>query len=266
MPVKRKPKVGEAEKQAVELYNRFKELHPMSKEKFVLTSANVHRWNWSIKQAESRNSVERQPFGMPDDRKAKVLAKSRAVGTFSRMPPMTRDRFLTLASLFPGRKVYATGSRITGEFVDADSPSKIRTMRVALMKADKVVSDYDVTLDFKPDDVFDELKARVPTWGDLILNVPKDEPKVEIPMWDFEKLPVELHSVVVDLVERKQWGQLMSIHNDYDLSGTTFCCDSAPAERWFTWAVDTGVIKKQVPEQAPPPKPPKPPTPKPEPG
>lgn len=240
--------MGNAEIQVRQLFEDFKRLHPNAIDTYEPTVENVRRWHWAVNEAIGRNekAKDEQAFGLPDDRDARILARSRAVGTFSRFQPMTKDRFLTLASLFPGRRVYATGSRLTGEYIDKDSPGKIQKMRAALLKADKVESDYDVTLDWMADDKFDDFKKLMPEWGDLVMNVPKGEPKIEIPMWDFSKLPVDLHAVVVDLVERKQWGQLMNIHNEYRLSDVTFCCDSKPAERWFTWAVANGVIKKQT--------------------
>lgn len=241
--------MGKAEKQVRDLFQKFKELHPNNSEEYNPTIDNVVRWKWSVDQAEARNGKEQQAFDVPDNRRAKILAQSRAIGTFGRMPPMTRDKFLHLASLFPGRKVYATGSRITGEHIDKDSPGKIKEMRAALLKIEKVESDYDITLDFAKGDDFDALKKLMPDWGDLVMNVPKGEPKIEIPMWDFSKLPVEHHADVVDMVKKKEWGKLMALHNDFGLSPTNFCCDSKPAERWFTWAVETGVIKK--PEAAP---------------
>lgn len=256
--------MGKAEQQVRELFDKFKSFHPNSSEEYFPTIENVMRWKWSVDHAEARNAKEQQPFDVPDNRKAKVLAQSRAVGTFGRMQPMARDKFMHLASLFPGRKVYATGSRITGEHIDKDSPGKIKEMRAALMKEEKVESDYDITLDFVPGDDLDALKKLMPDWGDLVVNVPKGEPKIEIPMWDFSKLPVELHSDVVDMVKKKEWGKLMAIHNDFGLSPTTFCCDSKPAERWFTWAVENGTIKK--PEPAPVPDLQRAPAPKPEKG
>lgn len=55
----------------------------------------------------------------------------------------------------------------------------------------------------------------MPKWGDLVAKVPNGEPKIEIPMWDFSKLPTELWNDVVELVRTGQWGKLMAIHNDW---------------------------------------------------
>lgn len=251
-----------AKKQLDDLFARFKELHPNNREEFDPTLDNVRRWQWSVNQAEIRETTERQDFAMPAGQpRAKALARSRAVGSFGRLSAMAKSKFLYLAALFPGRKVYATGSRITGEYVDEDSPGTIRQMRVDLLKKETTSSDYDITLDFTPDDDVDALLALLPSWGDLIVRVPDGEPKIEIPMWDFTKLPADIHDEVVDLVERKQWGALMAIHNDFGLTDTVFCCDSRPAQEWFTYAVEKGIIqRKPVPDR------PTAPAPKPEPG
>lgn len=233
-----------AEQQIRDIYDRFIAAHPNSRETFVPTLENLMRWQWSIQQAENRRPSDEQLFDVGDTRGSVAFAKSRSVKKFGQLPPMTRERFLLLASLFPGRKVYATGSRITGEYIDKDSPKKVIKMRTDLLKKETVSSDYDVTLDFKNDDDVNELKKRLPEFGDLVLNVPSTEPKIEIPMWDFTKLPREKFNEVVELVESKQWGKLMAIHNEFGLSETFFCCDAKPSERWFTWAVENKIIQK----------------------
>lgn len=243
-----------ANEQLVDLFDRFKQAYPHSIETYNPTMDNVRRWQWSLQQADIRQTTERKDFTMPSGQpRAKALARSRAVGVFSRLPALDRGKFLYLAALFPGRRVYATGSRTNGEWVDADSPGSIRQMRADLLKKDVVASDYDIALDFTPDDDIDALRKLLPPWGDLIVRVPDGEPKIEIPMWDFSKLPVELHDEIVDLVERHQWGQLMAIHNDYGLTDTMFCCDHRPAQEWFTYAVNKGIIKRKetppVPER-----------------
>lgn len=233
-----------AEQQIRDIYERFMVEHPNSREPFVPTIENLMRWRWSIQQAENRRSPDEQLFDVGDTRSSVAFAKSRSVKTFARLPSMTRERFLMLASLFPGRKVYATGSRITGEYIDKDSPKKVIKMRAELLKKETPVSDYDITLDFRDDDDIAELKKRLPEFGDLVVNVPSSEPKIEIPMWDFTKLPPEKFNEVIELVESKQWGKLMSIHNEFALSDVFFCCDAKPSERWFTWAVENKIIQK----------------------
>jgi len=234
--------MDDAEKAVYQMFERFKQLYPNSNETYVLSIENVGRWRWAIHEAEIRQSTEQQPFGMPDTRSAKRLAKSRSVGMFSRFPSMTKDRYMELAALFPGRRVYATGSRTTGEYIDHDSPQKVVRMRAELLKSPKKSSDYDITLDFMPGENIHELQAMLPTWADLIVKVPEGQPKIEIPMWDFTKLPPELHNEVVEHVRGAQWGKLMEIHNTYGLSETFFCCDPKPAQRWFTWAVENNII------------------------
>lgn len=240
--------MGKAEKQVHELFETFKKLHSNNTEQFDPTLDNIRRWAWANNEANIRNTTEQLPFDMPDNRRAKRLAQSRAVGSFVRLSGIAKEKFLFLASLFPGRKVYATGSRITGEYIDEDSPGAVVRMRADLMKKETRASDYDVTLDFTKDDDVDALRKLLPTWGDLVVKPLPDEPKIEIPMWDFLRLPNNLHDDIVDLVDAKQWGKLMSIHNEFQLSDTLFCCDSKPAERWFTWAIENKIIQRSKPK------------------
>lgn len=233
--------------QVRDLFDKFKKAYPNSIEEFEPTLENIRRWQFGVHESDIRATKEIVPFNMPDSRRATVLAQSRAVGSFDRLPGMAKEKFLHLASLFPGRTVYATGSRITGQYIDLDSPGNVKKMRTELMKKDVPVSDYDITLDFQPGEKVVELRKLLPDWGDLIIDIQKGDPKIKIPMWDFTKLPAELFNEVIDLVESQQWGKLMSIHNDYQLSETFFCCDDKPAQRWFTWAVENKIIQRIAP-------------------
>lgn len=232
-----------ATEQTRDLFDRFKQAFPNSKEQFLPTLENVMRWQWSMNEAELRAQRETMPFAMKDDRSAKALAKARRVSVFDKMPIASRDKFLILASLFPGRKVYACGSRVTGEYVETDSPKNVLKMREVLLKKEVKESDYDIAMEFKEGEKVANLRKLLPAWGDLVANLPKSEPKILIPMWDFSKLPKEEHENVVNLVTLKQWGKLMDIHNKYQLSPTFFCCDEKPAQRWFTWAVEQKIIQ-----------------------
>jgi hypothetical protein len=240
-----------AEQQIRDLFDRFVSIHPNTREPFVATLENLQRWQWSITEHEKRHTGDETVFGVADKRSATAFAKSRSVTTFARLPTSTREKFLTLASLFPGRKVFAVGSRINGEFIDKDSPKKVTQMRIDLLKKKTEQSDFDITFDMVPNENLDDIKSLLPSWGDYVVNVPKNESKIEIPMWDFSKLPPHRFNEIIELVGAKQWGKLMSIHNEFSLSDTFFCCDSKPAERWFKWAIENKIIQP-ITNQTPP--------------
>lgn len=237
-----------AEDQVKALFERFKALHPENKEPFELSIANLQRWNWAVREADRRNSVEHEKFGDVDPAlvvSAQALAQSRAVGTFGRLPQYTRARFEELASFFPGRSVYATGSRVNGEYVDATSPIKVRRMREVLRKKDVKESDYDIVVEPFPEGDIAEIRAGLPVWADLVINPLPEDPKILVPMWDFAKLPIWKYNEVIDLVERRSWGPLMAIHNEFGLSAEFYCCETDAVQRWFNWAVEKGIITRQ---------------------
>lgn len=233
-----------AQQQVEQLFSEFQAMHPNSKEVFNPTFENIRRWRWSIEEAQKRQERKVQSFNVPDDRSAKAIAKSRAIKTFKSFSRSTQDKFLTLASLFPGRVIYATGSRVSGEYIERDSPESIKKMRSDLLKKVVDVSDYDITMDFEKKDNLEEFKNRLPSWGDLVLNVPNGERKIKIPMWDFSKIPKNRMNEVFDLIQNKSWGKLMDIHNELNLSPQILCCNQKVAERWFTWAVENKLIQR----------------------
>jgi hypothetical protein len=237
------------QEQIQNLYNQFKALHPNNKEPFVASLQNMLRWDYAVKLATLRSEKKNVAFAFPDNRDALTFAKTRSVSAFSQFPKATQDKYLQIAALFPGRKVYATGSRVTGEYADEGSGEKVEKMRADLLKKNTKVSDFDFTIDFEPGDLLEKFKMKIPAGFDLIVNVPEGEPKILIHMWDFEKIPKDRHNEIIDLVNRRQWSRLMDIHNEFELSPQTLCCNSKSAEKWFTWAVKEGVIKQQNSEQ-----------------
>lgn len=238
-----------AEEQVFDIYQRFIAAYPNSNQQFVPTLENLASWSWSIEQHELRQSQSNKRFDLGDNARSLDLVKRRSVKTFSQMPKETQQKFLLLASLFPDRKVYATGSRVNGDFLNEDSSDEVIQMRKDLFKKDTKESDYDITFEFKEGETIQQLKKMLPKFGDLI-KIQNNEHKILIPMWDFSRLPLERHNEVIELVKGSQWGKLMAIHNEYQLSNVTFCCDSKPAQRWFTWAVENQVIKQQSNEQS----------------
>lgn len=62
-------------------------------------------------------------------------------------------------------------------------------------------------------------------------------------MWNFEKLPADEHTKVVELYNSGQWFELLKIHNRYRLSENTYCCQVPTAmNRWFTYGISQKLI------------------------
>jgi len=230
------------QQQIEQLFADFQALHPNNRESFDPTIDNLLRWEYAVRTARERGTIATKPFDRPNDTRSRQFANSRRVTTFKQFPTLTQNKYLEIAALFPGRRVYATGSRVTGEFIDIGANEKVKKMRADLLKKETNVSDYDFTIDFEPGDDLEKMRAIVPPGFDLVQNVPTGEPKILIPMWDFSKIPADRHGEIVDMVERQQWGRLMDIHNEFGLSAQTLCCNNESAKRWFTWAVEKGVI------------------------
>lgn len=232
----------QADQQARDLFAAFRELNPNSAEGYNPTFANMQRWLWHVNEAKFRPKYEKMVPGQILGEDVR-LASARRFMAFRAMPKYMRDRFRQLAGLFQGREVWAVGSRVTGEWCEADSLSMVLKMREGLGKAPKLESDYDIWTEPQPGDDMDEMRARIPVWGDLLPHgVPPDQ-KILIPMWDFTRLPREEHAEVLRLYAAQRWGALMAMHNKYRLSPDNLCCNEAPAREWFKWAVDNKIIQ-----------------------
>ncbi len=94
---------------------------------------------------------------------------------------------------------------------------------------------------FNESDGFLEIK-KLPFSADYIHHQNQNEHKIQIPMWDFSKLPDDKKQEARELVEAQKWGLLMKMHNDYQLSENHYCCDETPTIRWFKWAIENNKI------------------------
>jgi hypothetical protein len=227
--------------QAAAVFNKFKELHPNNKENFDPTLQNMMRWHYHIKEAEAKK--QRQHIEINDDPQAQREESARAFKSFDEMPAYMQEKYLQLAMLFPGRVVYAAGSRVMGGYVEEWSTDAIRRMRKKLRKAPKVSSDYDIYIEPKDGEQVDELKNRLPEWADLLIR-PEGSEKIKIPMWDFSRLPLSEHARAIQLYNEQRWGLLMRMHNDYQLSPETYCCNTEPVKKWFKYGIENGFIQQ----------------------
>ena len=63
-------------------------------------------------------------------------------------------------------------------------------------------------------------------------------------MWNWDKLPKDEHANAIDLFNSQRWGALMALHNKYNLSPQTLCCNDEPVRTWFEWAIKNEIITK----------------------
>lgn len=64
--------------------------------------------------------------------------------------------------------------------------------------------------------------------------------------WDFSKLPESEHQRVIELIQANEWRELIDIHNHYQLSSVTYCCDESGIKAWFFYGLQTGKIKNET--------------------
>lgn len=225
------------------LFEHFKELHPNNQEVYVETLENAMRWKYHVDQREKEK--QHPQLVLETSLEALQQSEMRRYEELSAMPSYMRERFLLLASLFPGRMVYAAGSRVSGGYVEEWSDDNVRELRRKLGKKDRRKSDYDIALDMQQGERVEELRAALPSWADLLPFGSAD--KIPIGMWDFSKLPEQEHENAITHFSNRQWGKLMDMHNKYSLSPNPQCCNSGPTQRYFRWAIEKGLIKSDTP-------------------
>jgi len=141
-----------------------------------------------------KREIENAPKGEPvarDTTGVEHLRQLRGVKTFEEMPESTKAVYLQVAKCFPGVQVWATGSRVKGDYVDylefqgKDNSTKwqeyfraLRARRLAGM-SDKKLSDFDfLTLDSTAQPV-----CELPENTERVrVRVPENE-MVAIPIW-----------------------------------------------------------------------------------
>ena len=225
----------------VELFVKFKKLHPYNREAYVPSEQNIARWKYHIAQYEKHELPLKEYLHSPKQW-AIELADSRRVRSFDDFDPDTQRRYLHLSGRFPGIQLYACGSRVKGDWIDDETDSRIVEMRRELGKANKR-SDFDFTIpSMTADEKYKAMRLLPAGYDLLIFGVPEDE-MIPIPMWDFSKLPKDQHKTAIEHFKAQRWSKLMQIYNTYQLSPAQFCCDEKPVIRWFQWAIENEIIR-----------------------
>jgi hypothetical protein len=235
----------EAEIKSREIFDLYKQLYPNSKAQYVPSVNNLALWKWSIKQSKRRiTGVE---INIEPSESAIKIRDSRKVLSFDDFPGSTKAVYLAIADHFPSVQIYATGSRVNGDYIDGNSLFSVRYMRNELGKAEKEISDFDFTFYSKNrhENIIQDCKAFISQQ----FGVKADacpfallDHKIKIPMWDFDKLTTEQKKQARTLYLAQRWGALMKLHNDLKISPNQYCCNEAPIIKWFKWAYENDKI------------------------
>ena len=231
--------------EARKIYDQYKELHPKSAAQFNMSVNSLALWKWAIKQSKRR--IAGIEIDIEPSKSAIEIMQKRAVSNFDDFPEHTKLVYLAIADYFPGLQIYATGSRVNGDYIDGNSPFSIRYMRKELGKSEKEISDFDFTFYSKSkyqnviDDCKKEIQKQLLVKVDACPFVLLDK-KIEVPMWNFDKLTTEQKKQARALYLSQRWGALMKLHNDWKLSNNQYCCNEAPIIKWFTWAFENDKI------------------------
>jgi len=215
------------------IYDEFKNICPNSREGYNPTPANVQRWKWHIRQR--RAPVVGTAFVVPESW-LEYVERTRCE-TWADFPNFVKAAYLELTSFYPGVQLYACGSRVEGGAVDMWSEQRVRVLREAAGRSNKLASDFDY---IAPGTV--SQPDGIPGHFDRVRTLPPGEHKIAIPMWDFTKLPKEEHARVIQHLRLGEFRELARIHNEYNLSPWKYCCQPNAVLKWFQHGVDKGFI------------------------
>lgn len=230
------------------LFEQFQAVATNRRERFVPTLENLQRWKWHIDEHIRRQGTALTRIEYKQDAEAEAYARARSFDTFADMPDYMQRAFLQIAGCFAPRRCFATGSRANGRYAESWSGEEVRAMRRRLRQREKV-SDYDVYVEgITPAELRSistqaKRKDEMPDNADIQNYLPPQTHMIEIPGWDFSRLPESEHEAVIELLKKDNVGALMQMHNKYQLSAYTYCCEENAVRRWFRHGVDSGQIK-----------------------
>lgn len=226
---------------AAMLFLEFKSIHPRNTEPYNPTPENIERWRWHVDQNLHRKRVlgSAHAWKFPENAAFADLIRQRRVRTWADFDVLTKAVYTGIARAFIG-PVFACGSRVRGDYIEPGDPPQVAAWRRDAGKAEKTVSDFDI---FVPKGTVQILPIQ--DYVDVIRHgIPENE-KILIPVqaWDFEKLPKSEHARVIDMVQAGQWKELIEVHDRYELSPYTYCCEIEGLKKWYRWAIENGKIK-----------------------
>ncbi len=197
-------------------------------------------------QAERQQERKMLTVVVNQKKDIEAIQKKRMVTTWSEFTYHTKTVYQQIADAYPGIQVYACGSRVRGDYIDwiaffdddGISYTEVKDARMKAGMAPKTLSDYDYWI---PPNV--QTAVTSSDADRCRLRIPESE-KIKLPMWDFSKLPKDEHPSVLQHLSDGNVVELIRLHNKYKLSEYSYCCSGTEGVvRWFTWAVEQGVIK-----------------------
>ena len=218
-----------------QVYTSFCEKFPLRNEAYDPTPENVQRWRWHLNELAAM--VNGDPI-VKNEWLINCMRRGRRIWWFGNFPEKTRAVYASISARFPGSQVWACGSRVRGDYVDGPDDIILRAARRLARMQDKAFSDFDFWT--APD--AEQVGALPENVDRCRVRVPENE-KIAIPMWDFEKLPLEEHTQVVEWIKQGNWGKLAAVHDKYALSPHSYCCDIEGLKNWFHWGLKNGKIK-----------------------
>jgi len=162
---------------------RFRQLHPFNREPFMPNADNYKRWNrMNVNAMSVKASLENLPKITVDNSLILKIREIYRVTKFEEFPGSTQVMYNTIARCFPRAQVYACGSRVRGDYVDAYGVrSAERQVEIARAKAGlkhRRMSDYDFWVEPGA-----EMVGALPESADRCrLRIPENE-KVAIPIY-----------------------------------------------------------------------------------
>ena len=63
--------------------------------------------------------------------------------------------------------------------------------------------------------------------------------------WDFSRLPISEHNLVLRLFREGQFSELIKLHNKYKLSKYEYCCEGQyeAIKKWIRYGISTNQIR-----------------------
>jgi len=219
-----------------QLYKQYNELYPAAKDEYNPTAENVRKWRNAI---EAKRKVGNLARYERDITGIEQLRAERGAKMYEGMAQNARKVYQALKEQYIGTNIFACGSRVRGDYVDMwdMEGSNVRRARIAAGMPDKKESDFDFWLSGNY-----ETKQGVPPICDRVrCMVPLNE-MIMLPEWDFSKLPANEHERVAQLIHNETWRDLLHVHDKYQLSPYSYCCDLEGFKKWWRYAIDTGKI------------------------
>lgn len=222
------------------IYKQFREIHPRSTEPYNPTPYNVRRWAWHIRNIGTHPKYTR--FVPNSCLNFEGLVRARRVRCFEDFEVFDKLYYQNIARCFTG-PVYACGSRVRGDYTEITDPPEVKEWRKRAGKSAKDSSDYDF---WTPSDSF-QVCEELPKNADRLRHGVPEEEKILIPKnmegWDFSKLPESEHARVIELYNAGRWADLAAIHDKYNLSNYSYCCDLSGLKLWYKFGIEQNKIK-----------------------